>query len=346
MRIVLLVLFIMSFFLLNAQSKKEQIEILNKRVDSLNEIIGSERKINLDKSTKISELTNTIIGLEESISSLSAEVSKLTSELQQSKKELITKTQDFSNLQIQLKIKMDSLTSLHSELDKLKNEILTNQSLVKNKSIEELVIEGQTYKTVKIGNQTWMAENLNVSTFRNGDPIPQAKTNKEWELAGKNKTPAWCYYENDPKNGEKYGKLYNWYAISDYRGLAPEGWHIPANFEYNYLFSNDSIGKSFDQLKSNEYWLPCDLINEHYEKVQNIGFNTLPSGIRNGDGSYDQEFYSANLWTTSLSNFLDVHFDFCPLSIYFYDYNHAFSEIIPVVCREFGSGLSVRFIKN
>jgi uncharacterized protein (TIGR02145 family) len=57
------------------------------------------------------------------------------------------------------------------------------------------------------------------------------KTNEEWMKAGENKQPAWCYYDNDPKNGKKYGKLYNWYAVSDPRGLAPEGWHIPSRQE-------------------------------------------------------------------------------------------------------------------
>lgn len=82
------------------------------------------------------------------------------------------------------------------------------------------------------GSQVWMAENLNVSTFRNGDPIPQAKTAKEWKAAGKNKQPAWCYFDNDPKNGEKYGKLYNFYAVTDSRGLAPKGFHVPSDEEW------------------------------------------------------------------------------------------------------------------
>jgi uncharacterized protein (TIGR02145 family) len=69
--------------------------------------------------------------------------------------------------------------------------------------------DGKTYKTVVIGTQTWMAENLNVSTFRNGDPIPEAKSNEEWIAAGENKQPAWCYYNNDADNGRIYGKLYN-----------------------------------------------------------------------------------------------------------------------------------------
>ena len=90
-------------------------------------------------------------------------------------------------------------------------------------------------QTVTIGSQTWTTKNLDVATFRNGDAIPQAKTDEEWKAAGRNKQPAWCYYENDPKNGTKYGKLYNWYAVNDARGLAPAGWHIPTDEEWTVL---------------------------------------------------------------------------------------------------------------
>lgn len=75
---------------------------------------------------------------------------------------------------------------------------------------------------VIIGDQVWMASNLDVDTFRNGDPIPHAKTDEDWELAGANGEPAWCYYGNNPGNSEEFGKLYNWYAVNDPRGLAPE----------------------------------------------------------------------------------------------------------------------------
>ena len=90
-------------------------------------------------------------------------------------------------------------------------------------------------QTVTIGSQVWMTKNLNVDKFRNGDPIPQAKTDEEWENARENKHPAWCYYENDPANGAKYGKLYNWYAVNDSRGLTPEGWKIPSDEDWNRL---------------------------------------------------------------------------------------------------------------
>ena len=102
-------------------------------------------------------------------------------------------------------------------------------------------------QSVTIGTQTWTTKNLDVATFRNGDAIPQAKTNEEWKAAGKNKQAAWCYYRNDPKNGAKYGKLYNWYAVVDTRGLAPAGWHVPTDEEWTvlstFLGGEDVAGK-------------------------------------------------------------------------------------------------------
>ena len=91
-------------------------------------------------------------------------------------------------------------------------------------------------QTITIGTQVWMTKNLDVATFRNGDPIPQAKTDEEWEKAGENQQPAWCYYDNDPANGAKYGKLYNWYAVNDSRGLAPVGYHIPSDAEWTNTY--------------------------------------------------------------------------------------------------------------
>ncbi len=110
-------------------------------------------------------------------------------------------------------------------------------------------------QTVTIGTQVWMTKNLDVDHFRNGNPIPQAKTDEEWERAGKNKQPAWCYYNNDPANGVKYGKLYNWYAVNDQRGLAPAGYHVPSEEEWqvltDYLGGLESAGK---EMKSISGW--------------------------------------------------------------------------------------------
>ncbi len=141
--------------------------------------------------------------------------------------------------------------------------------------------DGKVYKTVVIGTQTWMAENLNVSKFRNGDPIPEAKTNEEWAKAGENKQPAWCYYNNDTANGSKYGKLYNWFAINDPRGLAPEGFHIPSDQEWtmltDYLGSEDQAGT---KMKSKNTWQKKGI------GTNESGFSGLPGGMRFYDGAF------------------------------------------------------------
>ena len=97
-----------------------------------------------------------------------------------------------------------------------------------------LLLNGCSKKidSVTIGNQVWMKANLDVDHYRNGDTIPEIKGAKEWANL---KIGAWCYYDNDPENGKKYGKLYNWYAVNDHRGLAPEGWHIPSNAQFEAL---------------------------------------------------------------------------------------------------------------
>jgi uncharacterized protein (TIGR02145 family) len=119
------------------------------------------------------------------------------------------------------------------------------------------------YKTVTIGSQKWMAENLQVSTFRNGDPIPEAKTADDWLQAYKDEKAAWCYYDNDPKNGEKFGKLYNWYAVNDPRGLAPDGWHVATDKEWQSLITAlGGMQAAFAKIKDSE------------------GFAALPAGAR------------------------------------------------------------------
>lgn len=129
------------------------------------------------------------------------------------------------------------------------------------------------FKTVKTGRQEWMAENLNVSVFRNGDPIPEAKTFMEFKNAGINGKPAWCYYNNDSLNGKKYGKLYNWFAVNDPRGLAPTGWQIPGSSSWNTLIlylGGDSIAGL--KMKSSSGW------KENGNGDNTSGFNGLPGG--------------------------------------------------------------------
>jgi len=134
--------------------------------------------------------------------------------------------------------------------------------------------DGKLYKTVKIGTQTWMVENLNVSRFRNGDQIPEVKTDEEWTEAGKEGNPAWCYYDNNPENGKKYGKLYNWYTVNDKRGLAPKGWHIPTNTELQSLAT--IVGNDGSALKA----INQAGIGSLNPGTNTSGFSALLSGYR------------------------------------------------------------------
>ena len=93
----------------------------------------------------------------------------------------------------------------------------------------------QELQPVQLGEEVWSADNLNVTRFRNGDPIPEVKSPVDWRRAAKERKPAWCYYDNDPENGKSHGKLYNWFAVTDPRGLAPEGWHVPSKSEMHEL---------------------------------------------------------------------------------------------------------------
>ncbi len=97
----------------------------------------------------------------------------------------------------------------------------SNQSTSSKDTVTD--IDGNVYKTVKIGNQVWMAENLKVIHYRNGDEIPHHADDGDWNSS----TGAWCSYDNEKGNVEIYGRLYNWFAQNDSRGLAPEGWHVP-----------------------------------------------------------------------------------------------------------------------
>ena len=127
-------------------------------------------------------------------------------------------------------------------------------------------------KNISIGNQVWMAENLNVAKFRNGELIPQIKTLGEWEKASNTNSPGWCYYDFKPANGEKYGKIFNWHAVNDARGLAPLGWHVPTADEFRKLINNfdDNNGAA---LKSKTGWVDLFFVG-----TNTTGFNGSPVG--------------------------------------------------------------------
>jgi uncharacterized protein (TIGR02145 family) len=137
--------------------------------------------------------------------------------------------------------------------------------------------------TVKIGNQIWQTKNLSVNTLANGDKICHAQTSEDWEMVSEKKMPAWCFYDDDEENEPTYGRLYNWYAVTDPRGLAPIGFKIPSEQDWNELI--ESLGGEMKAglfLKGDElYW--------NFDDEDAAGFLALPGGVCNEYGScYDK----------------------------------------------------------
>ncbi len=185
-------------------------------------------------------------------------------------------------------------------------------------------IEGNGYKIVQIGTQLWMKENLKVSKFRNGDAIPTNLDNTAWSSTT---SGAYAVYSNDVKNSSKYGKLYNWYAVADPRGLCPSGWHIPSDKEWteleNYLGGRDAAGGKLKAVSS--MWN-----NPNTGASNSSGFSALPGGYRYDNGYFytigylsywwsSTEYSSTSSWNRwlyyetgeSYRNLFNKHYGFC-----------------------------------
>ena len=169
-----------------------------------------------------------------------------------------------------------------------------------------------------IGEQIWTTSNLNVSKFQNGDVIFEAKTKAQWVKANEEKKPAWCYYQNNPQNGVIYGKLYNWYAVNDPRGLTPKGWHIPTNNEWEEMVS--FLQKDFkdvnETLKTKTGWKQyetggkevgsdCEYCNGTGRRYSNISYKYITCAICGGTGG-DRRFVKKRILSgngTNISGF-------------------------------------------
>jgi uncharacterized protein (TIGR02145 family) len=225
---------------------------------------------------------------------------------------------------------------VNSEKEDLESANFSNEASTpsQSSSVDELII----------GSQVWMTKNLDVDKFRNGDPIPQATTIEQWEELNNNKQPAWSYYENDPSNEEKYGKLYNWYAVNDIRGLAPEGWHVASLKEWVNLI--DSQG-GFTEETAKKFIDARDWGISELQKSNDFNFSAKPGGGIISIGSmgnlyYEESGKSAYWWTSTKSSGI-------PAAKVIYIITHTYQGFsIDFNSNDYGHvlGLSVRCIKD
>ncbi len=156
-------------------------------------------------------------------------------------------------------------------------------------------VEGNVYRYMEMcDGKEWMIENLNVSHYNNGDEIPQVQDPQEW---AKLKTGAWCYYLNDSSYGPVFGKLYNWYAVNDPRGIAPQGWRVATKEDWKQLTDclggENVAGGKLKQIGSSHWMSP------NVGAVNTSGFSALPGGGRSSKGDFTMVDNLGVFWTTT-----------------------------------------------
>ena len=167
----------------------------------------------------------------------------------------------------------------------------------------------KTFDSVIIGTQTWINRNWDQITYRNGDTIPNVTDDSTWASLT---TGAWCYYNNDSTQYAKYGKLYNWYAVNDPRGLVPIGWHVPNDDDWATLEINlggyEIAGGKMKEVGTLNWLSP------NTEATNESGFSGLPGGARwHNNGAFDGGVGYGGVWWSSTNvpfdpNFLGANF--------------------------------------
>ncbi len=163
--------------------------------------------------------------------------------------------------------------------------------------------DGNVYKTVKIGSQVWMAENLRTTKFNHGSPIPQVSDNLSWSAHNE---AAWCWYDNNMSHESTYGKLYNWYVVNDSTRICPTGWRLPTNDDLDILVEllggEDEAG---GPLKSTGF----SLWNEPNTGATNVSrFSGHPGGVRYANGSFVLKNQFGFWWTSDEATTSDARF--------------------------------------
>ena len=157
-------------------------------------------------------------------------------------------------------------------------------------------IDGNTYNTVTIGTQVWMAENLKTTKYCNGDLIPKVDDPYEWSILTSH---AWVHYNTDAQMGEKYGKLYNSYAVVDSRNICPCGWHVPSDGEWTLLtdyLGGESVAGGKMKSTGTQHWIVT------LTGTNESGFSGMAGGSRWGTGEFNSGGIEGNWWSSTESS--------------------------------------------
>ncbi|MEI7724542.1 MAG: fibrobacter succinogenes major paralogous domain-containing protein [Bacteroidota bacterium] len=161
-------------------------------------------------------------------------------------------------------------------------------------------VDGNVYHKVTIGTQVWLVENLRTTKYRNGDAIPNVTVDSIWNKQAATATGAWCDYNNDGANILVYGHLYNWFAVNDPRGLAPAGYHVATQTEWETLttyLGGDSLAGGKLKETGTAHWLAPNT-----GATNSTGFTAVPGGFRMYSGKSEMIGTFGVWWTSTLSD--------------------------------------------
>jgi uncharacterized protein (TIGR02145 family) len=208
--------------------------------------------------------------------------------------------------------------------------ITTNDSIVND-------YDGNWYRIINIGKQKWLNKNLAVTHFRNGDPIKYYDKSEDWKACS---SPAFCFYEEDTNNTVFYGNLYNWYVVSDKRGVCPEGWRVPSDTDWTELsMMFGGANNAGSELKDSAFgtWI------QNNKNTNLSRFSALPSGHRNEEGEYERLHRYCYFWSIeSYSGNACVIPNGCAHECSLQDETSYFLQDWGIKTR----GMSIRCIKN
>ena len=175
-------------------------------------------------------------------------------------------------------------------------------------------IDMNTYPVVRIGNQLWLGQNLTTTRYRNGDPIPEVQGQTDW---GALNSGAWARYQNIVQRDFDYGKLYNWHAVNDPRGICPEGWKVPSDDDWKTLErhlgmtaqqANGSFGRGADVNAGGKLKLTSMWDSPNIGATNESGFNGNPGGRRLPSGLFDGEKKFGFWWTSTEANQAEANY--------------------------------------
>lgn len=351
--------FVFSSLHFYGQSKKEQIEILNNRMDSLNKVIISNR---VKYNQRDNQFENDILTLQKQLNILDSTVFKRTRELTIKEEELVKTNIELQNILIeitnlhkQVNSKSELIKDLENQIDKITTKLEEHSFNSKNKienqpnntfsnNSTNHVIQTESVNLIKIGNQTWMTEDLSITKYNNGDNIPEALNENQWNQYGKSRKGCFARLNNGTL-------LYNGYALKDSRGLVPDGFKIPTNDDFKILVDFLGGGDSQSGIATLamvtypifvEEWVGDEETGglEPVEIASNgkSNFNAKMGGFIYDNGTnFQSDWNNCNFWWTS-TPFED--------KLYAFDIGHCSQDVGLNMYYPLAFGFAVRCIKR